>query len=121
MCGCGYILVTCKEVYNSSIPYTNAEYEALTGQSLMVQAAVERPYIHILAAGSSSAADTIALAADRVDCLKQWNTALYTEEGTEITDVLHFFNGDKVAQWIEGGCQLVGKMRFMWSGSKFIF
>ena len=111
VCGCEYILVTCKEVYNSSIHYTNAEYEALTGQTLNIQAAVERPYIHILAAGSSSAADTIALAADRVDCLKQRNTALYTEEGTEITDVLRFFNGDKVAQWIEGGCQLGGNYK----------
>ena len=31
-----------------------------------VQAAVERPYVHILAAGSSSATDNIALAADRL-------------------------------------------------------
>ena len=31
VCGCGYLLVTCKEVYNSAIYYTNTEYEALTG------------------------------------------------------------------------------------------
>ena len=31
VCGCGYLLVTCKEVYNSSTYYTNAEYEEITG------------------------------------------------------------------------------------------
>ena len=57
-----------------------------------VQAAVERPYVHILAAGSSSAADNIALAADRVDCLKEWNTeTLCTTQGIELSDVLRFF------------------------------
>ena len=31
VCGCGFILVTCKEVYNSATYNTNAEYKALTG------------------------------------------------------------------------------------------
>ena len=77
-----------------------------------VQAAVETPYVHILAAGSSSAADNIALAADRVDCLKEWNTeTLCTTQGIERSDVLRFFNGDIVAQWMEGGCQLGGNYK----------
>ena len=105
VCGCGYILVTCKEVYNTTVHYTNAEYTMLTGESVDIQAAVERPYIHILAA------DQMAIAADRVDCLRKWETTLQTEDGTNVTDVLRFFNGDKVAQWVEGGCQLGGNYK----------
>ena len=41
ICGCCYIIVTCKEVYNSAVHYTSAEYKALTGESVDVQAQVE--------------------------------------------------------------------------------
>ena len=53
ICGCGYILVTCKEIYNSTTYYTNEEYKALTGQTVDISAAVERPYVHMIVAGSS--------------------------------------------------------------------
>lgn len=98
ICGCGYIMVTCKEVYISVVHYTSAEYKALTGESVDIQARIERPYLYILAAGSSPAADQVALAADRVDCLKDFSTTLQAQDGKEVTDILRFFNGDKVAQ-----------------------
>lgn len=88
VCCCGYTLVTLKVCTIVLYIYTNAEYTALTGETVDVQAAVERLYIHILAAGSSSAADLVALTADRVDCLKEWKTTLQTEDGTNVTDVL---------------------------------
>ena len=95
------------------ITYGFIDYELIIiiGESVNVQAAVERPYIHILAAGSSSAADNVALAADRVDCLNEWRQTLSTADGTQLSDVLRFFSGDKVAQWMEGGCQLGGNYK----------
>ena len=48
----------------------------------------------------------MALAADRVDCLREWDTL---EIG--MTDVLDFFNGDEVAQWMEGGFQIGGNCK----------
>ena len=110
VCGCGYILMTLKEAYNSTVHYTPM-LSALTGESVDVQAAVERPHLHILAAGSSSAEDLVAFTADRVDCLKEWKTTLQTKDGTQVTDVLRYFNGDKITQWMEGGCQLGGKYK----------
>lgn len=101
ICGCGYIMVTCKEVYNSVVHYTSAEYKELTGEWMDILSQIERPYLHILAAGSSSGADHMAFTADWEDCLKNFNATLQTQEGTEVTDVLRFFNGDKVAQWME--------------------
>ena len=41
----------------------------MTGQNVNVEAMVERPYQHLLAAGSSSAADHIALTVCRLDCI----------------------------------------------------
>ena len=43
ICGCGFITVACKEVYDRLVHYTDAEYRTLTGQSVDVQALVERP------------------------------------------------------------------------------
>ena len=102
VCGYGFILMTCKEVYDKLVHYTNDEYKTLTGQTVDVQAEVERPYIHLLVVGSSSATDHIAFTADRVECVKALDTPLQASDGTHIKDVLRFFNGDKVAQWIEG-------------------
>ena len=65
-----------------------------------------------MAAGSSSAADSIALAGDRVDCLCEWTKeSVSTSEGPQFNDTLQSFNGDKVAQWLEGGCQLGGNYK----------
>lgn len=67
VCGYGFILVTCKEVYDKLVHYTNDEYKTLTGKTVDIQAEVERPYIHLLVVGSSSASDHIAFTADRVE------------------------------------------------------
>lgn len=96
-CDCGFILVTCKEVYDRLVHYTDTEYKALTGQSVDVQALVERPYLHLLVAGSSSASDHMAFTVNRLECVKALDTTLQALGGAEVTDVLQFFNGDKVA------------------------
>ena len=44
----------------------------------------------------------LAITADRVECVKALDTTLQAPNGTHIKDALQFFNGDKVAQWIEG-------------------
>ena len=54
-----------QRVYDRFVHYTDAEYKALTGLSVGVQALVERPYIHLLAADSSSALDHIAFTVQR--------------------------------------------------------
>ena len=111
LCGYGILMVTCKEVYDRVVHYTDEEFKALTGQSVNVQAMVERPYLHLLAAGSSSAADLLALMAARLDCVRTMGTTLRAEDGTLVTDTLRFFNGDKVSQWMEGGYQAGGRYK----------
>ena len=95
-------MVTCKEVYDRLVHYTDAEYKALMGLFVDVQALVERPYVHLLAAGSSSASDHIAFTVDRLEWVKALDTTLQAPYSSEVADVLHFFNGDKMAQWTEG-------------------
>ena len=111
VCGYGFILVTCQEVYDRLVHYTDTEYKALTGQSVDVQALVERPYLHLLVVGSSSALDHMAFTADRLECVKALDTTVQAPGGTEVTDILWFFNGDKMAQWTEGGCQAGGNYK----------
>ena len=95
-------------MYDRLVHYTDAEYEELTGQKIDVQALVECPYLHLLVAGSSSASDHLAFTADRLDCVRALSTTVQAPDGTEVTDVLSFFNEDKVAQWIEGGAKQEG-------------
>ena len=102
VCGCGFIMVTCKEVYDRLVHYTDAEYKALVGLSVDVQALVERPYVHLLAAGSSSASDHIAFTVDRLEWVKALDSTLQAPYSTEVADLLRFFNGDKMAQWTKG-------------------
>lgn len=111
VCGFGFIPVTCKEVYNNLVHYTNDEYKILTGQTVDVQVEVERPYIHLLAAGSSTASDHIAFTPDRVKCVKALETTLEAADGTHLKDILRFSHGDKVVQWIEGGYQAGGNYK----------
>lgn len=111
LCGYGFILVTCKEVYDKLVHYTNDEYKTLTRKIVDVQAELERPYIHLLVVGSSSASDHIAFTADRVECVKALDISLQAPDGTHIMDKLRFFNGDKVVQWIEGGYQDEGNYK----------
>lgn len=105
VCGCRFIMVACKEVYDRLVHYIDTKYKAPTGQSVDVQALVEGPYLHLFAADSSSPADHIAFTVDRLACVQVLDAFLQAANGTEITDTLRFFNGDKVSQWIEGGCQ----------------
>lgn len=88
--------------------YTDDEYKALTGESANVQAQVECPYLHLLAAGSSCVQDHTVLTTDRLDCVQTFGTTIRALDGTLVTDTLRFFNGDKISQWIEAGNQAGG-------------
>jgi len=57
----------------------------------------------MLAAGSSSISDRLALIADRVDCLQDLSNNLQTSGGIEVIDSLRFFIGDEPAQSFERG------------------
>ena len=70
VCGCGFITVACKEVYNRLVHYTDTEYKALTGQLVDVKALVECHYLQLLGAGSSSPSDHIAFTVDRLVCVQ---------------------------------------------------
>jgi hypothetical protein len=67
--GLGCILITVHVAYDHAIFYIQSEYEEKYSQSLSIQSLVERPKLHIIAAGSSSIENQIAIIQDRIVCL----------------------------------------------------
>ena len=71
--GSEYILVTVGVIFDSAVFMSEAEYQAKTGKSLNdIQQIIEEPYIHMIAACSSSAEDQAALIADHFECLSDF-------------------------------------------------
>ena len=100
--GYGYLLLTVSVVYDPAIFLTREEYAEKTGKDIPnLQQCIEEPHIHMLAVGSSSISDQLALIADRVDCLQDLSTNLHTSGGIEVINCLRFFTGDKPAQSFE--------------------
>ena len=104
--GLGCIILTAHVVYDPAVFYIQAEYEAKDGKCPSTQSAIERPVIHIMAAGSSSVEDQLALLQESLDCLDDLSTTI-TSTGTStstsssniaVTDTLRFFIGDHPAQ-----------------------
>ena len=104
--GLGCILMTVHVAYDPGVFYTHAECQRPNAPS--VQSVVEQPAIYLLAAGSSSAEDQVALLQDRIDCLLDLPTELNTSKGIKIRDKLKFFIGDHPAQQFERGTQQGG-------------
>ena len=75
-----------------------------------IQAEVE-PEIHLLACGSSSIEDQVALIGDRLTCLHELSKPVKTETGIEITDTLRFFTGDHPATQFEQGSKQGGNYK----------
>ena len=64
--------------------------------------------IYLMAAGSSSAEDQIALLQDRLDCLTDLGTEIQSSSGVSVSDKLHFFIGDHPAKQFERGIKQGG-------------
>ena len=62
----------------------------------------------MLALGSSSVSDQLALIGDRVDCLVDLEATIQSSRGVKLSDTLRFFTGDKPAQSFERGTQQGG-------------
>ena len=85
----GFIMVTVHVVYDPVVFYTDEEYKQLyPGANVNIQAEVEQPEIHLLACGSSSVEDQVALIGDRLTCLRELSKPVKTETGMEITVTL---------------------------------
>jgi hypothetical protein len=106
--GRGYVLVTCKIVYDPAAFKTDSELHNELGK---LQAFIEEPEIHILALSSSSKEDQAAIISDRIECLKEMSEKVKTSKGIEITDKVFFFVGDKPAAQFERGTQQGGSYK----------
>jgi hypothetical protein len=99
-------------VYDPAVFYIQAEYEAKYGKCPSIQSVIERPVIHIMAAGSSSVEDQLALLQERLDCLDDLSTTITsTSSNIAVTDTLRFFIGDHPAQQFECGTQHGGNFK----------
>ena len=107
----GCILITVHVAYDPATFYTQQEYEVKSGCTSSIQSLVETPTVYLLAAGSSSVEDQIALLQDRLDCLIDLSTEIVSSNGVSIGDKLHFFIGDHPAQQFERGTQKGGTYR----------
>ena len=113
--GLGCIILTVHIAYDPAVFYTQAEYEAKHGKS---QSLVEWPVIHLMAAGSSSVEDQLALLQERLDSLNDLSTVITTSTNIAITDTLRFFIGDHPAQQFERGTQHGGNFKCCGCGVK---
>jgi hypothetical protein len=104
--GKGYVIVTAKVMYDTAVFKTKQELEGASLDS--IQAYIEQPELHMLAVCSSAVEDQAALTGDRISCISDLSTPLYDSRGTEVTDKLVFFYGDKAAQQVERGTQQGG-------------
>lgn len=92
----------------------------MNNSKIDIQATVERPIIHMIAAGSSSVEDQAAIFQDRINCLHTLSETVTTSSGIAITDKLRFFVGDHPAQQFERGTQMGGTYKCGGCGVKDI-
>lgn len=104
-----FMMVTVHVLYDPVVFYTEEEYQLLKpGADVDIQAEVEQPEIHLIAAGSSTIEDQAALTGDRVSCLLDLSQPVRMDDGAEITDTLRFFTGDHPAAQFEQGTKQGG-------------
>ena len=109
--GLGTVMFTVHVVYDPAVFYTQSEIEVNGSRvdSINLQSTIERPVIHMIAAGSSSIEDQASLLQDRIDWLHSLSENITTSSGITITDRLCFFIGDQQAQQFERDTQLGGR------------
>ena len=109
--GLGCIIITVHIAYDPAVFYTQAEYEDKHGKSPSIQTLIERPVIHLMAAGTSAVDDQLALLQDRIDCVNDLSTNITSSNSIIVHDKLKFFVGDYPAQQFEHGTQLGGNFK----------
>ena len=109
--GLGCLLVTAHVAYDPAVFYTQSEHEETHGKSPSIQSLVERPKLYIMAAGSSSVEDQVAIIQDRIDCLHELSANLTASNGVVIHNKMSFFIGDHPAQQFKRGTQQGGKFK----------
>ena len=109
--GLGCIIITAHIAYDPAGFYTQSEYEERYAKPISIQTLVERPVIHLIAAGTSAVDDQLALLQDRIDCLHDLSLSITSSNGINVNDKLKFFIGDHPAQQFERGTQLGGNFK----------
>ena len=104
------MMVTC--LYDKALFLSNSEYKVINSRDVDVQAAVERPYLYILARCPSSD-EQIMYIDTRLEDVKKLAKPIKTESGIVIHDEMRFFKGDGPAVQFETG-QQKGGLFFCW-------
>ena len=116
----GYILFAVWVAYDPALFYTQLEWAQMQTRknNIHIQSLVEEPMIYVIAPSCSSSVDQLALVGDCIECLKELSQPLTASNGTEISDCLRFFCGDKPAQQFERGTQIGGAYKCGGCGCK---
>ena len=107
--GQGYIFITVKVIYDTSVFFRKDEYSL--NSTLNLQGTIEKPEVHVIGIASSSHEDQAALIPERVSCLRTLNSPIMTTAGIPINDTVRFFAGDGPARNFERGVQQGGTIR----------
>ncbi|KAL5509921.1 hypothetical protein EMCRGX_G005368 [Ephydatia muelleri] len=107
--GQGYIFITVKVIYDTSVFFRKDEYSL--NCTLNLQGTIEKPEVHVIGIASSSHEDQAALIPERVSCLRTLNSPIMTTAGIPINDTVRFFAGDGPARNFERGVQQGGTIR----------
>ena len=105
--GQGYIFITVKVIYDTSVFFRKDEYSL--NSTLNLQGTIEKPEVHVIGIASSSHEDQAALIPERVPCLRTLNSPIMTTAGIPINDTVRFFAGDGPARNFERGVQQGGQ------------
>lgn len=108
--GSGFLMITTNILYDPAVFFTNKEYKEMTPHlsNINVQAEIEQAEIYMLAMGSSSLEDQVALVPDRMECLQEVSSPVKSTDGVPVWDIAHFFTGDKPSVQFERGTQQGG-------------
>ncbi|KAL5487073.1 hypothetical protein EMCRGX_G019632 [Ephydatia muelleri] len=109
--GQGYIFITVKVIYDTSVFFRKDEYSL--NSTLNLQGTIEKPEVHVIGIASSSHEDQAALIPERVSCLRTLNSPIMTTAGIPINDTVRFFAGDGPARNFERGVQQGGTIRHL--------
>ena len=100
--GTGYIMITINALYDTGLYMTEEECRQKNGRLVHnLQSIIERRYVFLLAAGSSSVEDQETLVPDHTECWHDLGQSIITSNGIEIIDTLKFFKGDTPAKQME--------------------
>ena len=85
--GQGYIFITVKVIYDTSVFFRKDEYSL--NSTLNLQGTIEKPEVHVIGIASSSHEDQAALIPERMSCLRTLNSPIMTTAGIPINGQGH--------------------------------